>query len=690
MASPSFKINGGGLNAKASVAAGGAIQAVLNDISGVWSVVWSVPRTDDTTTGSSYTLVQSGGVGQQVDFTALTAGTAGILQATINAGRDTLTGETSLTMTQTVKFYVPTVEGLEVLCVGELEDANRESDLTFGGVVPLNAVIRNGGKLGDFKPSVRLATVAALPAYTASGSGPTKKLTMNAPAVLTIDGVATVLGNRILHKTAAASHVDHGIYTVTTEGTGAVAAVLTRADESNISAEMTAAHIVPVEEGTVNADQTFICTTNNPITLDTTALTYANWGVVAPLVTTLLRGTVTPLGAASTVLTTDGATAGGAWAKLVDANVDAAAAIAGTKISPDFGSQQVLTTGSVLVQNAAGWVGVGTVPGGGGGSGVNVRASVGRLRLPFGDANGGVNFRGVVDASDYCGITAQVVAGFGASAIVINGAYPTRAVSTFIDAASYVAFATAGIARFYLSSTSFEVTVPIFRWVTATVAPVFTQEPDSGGGAVGDKFTIKAQNTTNAGATEAGPLALEPGEATNGPHGSVEIGLSHTRTTKKAAQVAIGADADMTAYGELVHASGQFAADGDAQVSRFVLRNQSINGAAVDLRADGTAELVTFEADASYAIDAVVVARDVGVGVAFARYTVQALVDRQSAGNATLVWSNVATDFETVAGWALAISVHGAAAQELNLTFTGAAGETVNAVAYVRITKVQG
>jgi hypothetical protein len=35
--------------------------------------------------------------------------------------------------------------------------------------------------------------------------------------------------------------------------------------------------------------------------------------------------------------------------KLVDADVDAAAAIAGTKVSPDFGSQNITTTGSVLV-----------------------------------------------------------------------------------------------------------------------------------------------------------------------------------------------------------------------------------------------------------------------------------------------------------------------------------------------------
>jgi len=39
------------------------------------------------------------------------------------------------------------------------------------------------------------------------------------------------------------------------------------------------------------------------------------------------------------------------WAKLVDANVDAAAAIAGTKVDPDFGAQLVETTGLMLAAN---------------------------------------------------------------------------------------------------------------------------------------------------------------------------------------------------------------------------------------------------------------------------------------------------------------------------------------------------
>src|SRR5881394_440208 len=51
-------------------------------------------------------------------------------------------------------------------------------------------------------------------------------------------------------------------------------------------------------------------------------------------------------GAASTVLVTNAGATATTFALLVNANVDAAAAIAGTKISPNFGAQAVSTTGT--------------------------------------------------------------------------------------------------------------------------------------------------------------------------------------------------------------------------------------------------------------------------------------------------------------------------------------------------------
>ena len=125
----------------------------------------------------------------------------------------------------------------------------------------------------DVKDSVRVATTAALPANTPAGSGVGKTLTMNAIGVLTVDGIATVLNDRILVKNEGSGQ-HNGLYKVTTEGTGAVAAVLTRATDSDSNAEVTAGLFVFAEEGTTNADSGWLLTNDGAVTLDTTALTF--------------------------------------------------------------------------------------------------------------------------------------------------------------------------------------------------------------------------------------------------------------------------------------------------------------------------------------------------------------------------------------------------------------------------------
>ena len=135
----------------------------------------------------------------------------------------------------------------------------------------------------DPKDSVRVATAAALPACTPSGAGVGKTLTGNAVGVLTVDGVATVLNNRILVKDQVAS-ADNGIYKVTTEGTAEVAFVLTRATDADSDAEVTGGMFCFVTEGTANADQGFVLTTNDPITVDTTSLAFSQFSGVGNIV----------------------------------------------------------------------------------------------------------------------------------------------------------------------------------------------------------------------------------------------------------------------------------------------------------------------------------------------------------------------------------------------------------------------
>lgn len=145
----------------------------------------------------------------------------------------------------------------------------------------------------DLHASCHLATAAALPACTASGSGVGKTLTANSVGVLTIDGVVVLLNDRILVKDQA-SGIDNGIYKVTTEGEAAVAFILTRATDFDANAEVTAGAFTFIEEGTANGDEGWILTTNATITIDTTALTFTQFSSAAAPVTTLVGLSDTP------------------------------------------------------------------------------------------------------------------------------------------------------------------------------------------------------------------------------------------------------------------------------------------------------------------------------------------------------------------------------------------------------------
>jgi len=129
----------------------------------------------------------------------------------------------------------------------------------------------------DWKDSVRVATDAALPAHTQAGVGVGATLTADANGILTIDGVALVLGDDALIKDEAGVPGDpsHGIYELTTEGTAGVPFVLTRRTDSDEDSEVTANMSVGVAEGTVNADTYWSITTNDPIIVDTTNVAFS-------------------------------------------------------------------------------------------------------------------------------------------------------------------------------------------------------------------------------------------------------------------------------------------------------------------------------------------------------------------------------------------------------------------------------
>jgi len=108
----------------------------------------------------------------------------------------------------------------------------------------------------DIKDSVRVATTANITIATDLNVGDT------------IDGVTLADGDRVLVKDQSTGS-QNGIYTA-----GSSPA---RATDANISAEVTSGMFCFIEEGTVNGDNGFVLTTNDTITLDTTALTFVQF-----------------------------------------------------------------------------------------------------------------------------------------------------------------------------------------------------------------------------------------------------------------------------------------------------------------------------------------------------------------------------------------------------------------------------
>ena len=126
--------------------------------------------------------------------------------------------------------------------------------------------------------AVRVATTAALPAVTYGG---TSTLTATAPGVLTIDGVAPLINERILVKNQA-SKFQNGIYTLTTVGTGGVAFVLTRAtDADTADTEMRYGLATTVSEGTLNAGKKFFMNLSGSILLASSLLNFIEYTTLA-------------------------------------------------------------------------------------------------------------------------------------------------------------------------------------------------------------------------------------------------------------------------------------------------------------------------------------------------------------------------------------------------------------------------
>ena len=129
----------------------------------------------------------------------------------------------------------------------------------------------------DTKPSCRAGTTADLSAtYDNGSSGVGATLTAGSNGAIVIDGVSLSVGDRVLVKNQTTAS-ENGIYSVTTQGDGSTAFVLTRATPEDQPAELSGGAFVFVEEGTANGDNGYVFTHNGLPTFGTTDLDVAQF-----------------------------------------------------------------------------------------------------------------------------------------------------------------------------------------------------------------------------------------------------------------------------------------------------------------------------------------------------------------------------------------------------------------------------
>ena len=130
----------------------------------------------------------------------------------------------------------------------------------------------------DVKDSVIATTTANLAATYSNGtSGVGATLTNSGTqAAITIDGRVLVVGERVLVKDQTTG-LQNGFYKVTTVGTASVNWVLTRTVDADEDSEITPGAFTFVEEGTVGANNGYVCTNVGAITVGTTAITFVQF-----------------------------------------------------------------------------------------------------------------------------------------------------------------------------------------------------------------------------------------------------------------------------------------------------------------------------------------------------------------------------------------------------------------------------
>ncbi len=173
-------------------------------------------------------------------------------------------------MTKTTTFTGAFTPGVAILFHKIVADVITEMTAPEKASHPLLPTDRSE-PVNLYHAPVRAVTAAALETHTRSGNVLTRTGNGALPAQ---DGITLVLEDRLLVKDeGGGTDLENGVYMVFQVGDGANPWILHRADDAETSFQMQTCLGVLVSEGT-NGGVLFVLSTVNPITLNTTALTF--------------------------------------------------------------------------------------------------------------------------------------------------------------------------------------------------------------------------------------------------------------------------------------------------------------------------------------------------------------------------------------------------------------------------------
>lgn len=179
-----------------------------------------------------------------------------------------------------------------------------------------------------------------------------------------------------------------------------------------------------------------------------------------------------------------------------------------------------------------------------------------------------------------------------------------------------------------------------------------------------------ALTNSYASGTDSLAAANADDTGTYGAQGANSIALGKQALASGASGFAAGTNAKAAFYNQFAHAGGQFAAEGDAQESRYVLRNSSANASAIELFLDGSAARIGIASSQTVAYRVTVTAHN--PSTLTDSVVIQSLLSGLAFNNAGTVTDTVPTFQANVgaAGLSTAACTFGVSTTNLTLTCT--------------------